>query len=158
MGISLFSFTITVEVGFRTFIVGTHRSFLIVVLRHVNDLVRRRHVDVANFARKPVFAQFLCFAPRGESIGTVGIEHAGLIVSYEELYVPMLQEVQNLEENRDCLVLSFGDGRQVLFLYHLQDQSCGEEVRVHFGIKAPDSIIVVLELTRNVQGTQPEKR
>ena len=33
---------------------------------------------------------------RGESIGTVGIDHAGLIVSYEELYVPLLQEVQNL--------------------------------------------------------------
>ncbi len=39
MGVSLFSFTIMVEVRFRTFIVGTHRSFLVLV-RHVNGPIR----------------------------------------------------------------------------------------------------------------------
>ncbi len=39
----------------------------------------------------------------------MGIDYARLVVSYEELYMPLLQEVQNLKESRDCLVLSLDD-------------------------------------------------
>ncbi len=85
---------------------------------------------------------------------TVGIDYARLVISNEELYMSLLQEVQNLEENRDRLVLSLDDGRQVLFLDYLQqNEFCFAEVRVHFGIEDLDGIIIVIELTRNVQGT-----
>ncbi len=83
----------------------------------------------------------------------VGIDYMGFIVSYEELYVLLLQGVQNHKENRDRLVLGFDDGRQVLFLNNLQNESCCAKVRVHFGIEAPDGIIVVIVLTRNELGT-----
>ncbi len=39
MSVSLFSFTITVEVGFRTFIVGIYDSLLLILARHVNGLL-----------------------------------------------------------------------------------------------------------------------
>ncbi len=47
---------------------------------------------------------------------TVGIDYARSVVSYEEQYMPVLQEVQDLKEGRDCLVLSLDDSRQLLFL------------------------------------------
>ena len=98
MGVSLFSFTTTVKVGFRTFIIGIQSSFLVIV-RHVNGLLRcwgRLVGDVANRARHPVFAWFGCSHLGSESIITMGIDDASLVFSYEELYVPLVQEVQNL--------------------------------------------------------------
>ena len=35
----------------------------------------------------------------------MGIDYARLVFSYKELYMPKLQEVQNLKENRHCLAL-----------------------------------------------------
>jgi hypothetical protein len=64
--------------------------------------------------------------------------------------MPLLQEVQNLEESRDRLVLSFDDGRQSLFLGDLQNESCTAEVRIHFGIEDRDGIVKVITLARNV--------
>ena len=67
--------------------------------------------------------------------------------------MPLMQEVQNLEEGRDRLVLRLDDGRQVLSLDHLQKEFRSAKVRVHFGIEGLDGIIIVIELARNVQGT-----
>ncbi len=65
----------------------------------------------------------------------------------------LMQEVQNLEEGRDRLVLRLDDGRQVLYLDHLQKEFCSAKVRVHFGIEGLDGIVIVIELARNVQDT-----
>ncbi len=55
--------------------------------------------------------------------------------------------------------MGFDDDRQpLLFLDNLQNESCRAKVRVHFGIEATNSIFVVLVLTRNVLGTQLQKR
>ena len=51
MGVSLFSFTITVEVGFRTFILGIHSSFF-VIERHVNGPLRWWSGHVANVVNR----------------------------------------------------------------------------------------------------------
>jgi hypothetical protein len=102
MDVSLVSFTITVETDSRTFIVSQdpliHLRRSTTGPRSAPNFFWGRNVEILNFAREPVFAQFLCSDLCDESIGTVGIDHAGLIVSYEELYVPLLKEVQNLEE------------------------------------------------------------
>ncbi len=88
MGVSLASFTITVVMDSRTFIVGIH-CYVFVVLRHVDELPMTwgRHVEIVNFA---IFAHFPCSELCGKSIGTVGIDHAGFIISYEELCMPLL--------------------------------------------------------------------
>ncbi len=61
MGVSLFTFTITVVVGFRTFIIGIQCS-LVILLRHVDSRPRCwfGQINVVDRARQPVFAQFLC--------------------------------------------------------------------------------------------------
>ena len=61
----------------------------------------------------------------------MGIDDASLVISYEELYMPLMQEVQNLKENRNCLFLSLDDSRQVLFLDDFQRQLCTAEVMTH---------------------------
>ncbi len=58
----------------------------------------------------------------------MGIDYARLVFSYKELYTPKLQEVQNLKENRHCLVLRLDDGRHVLLLDSFQRQLCTAEV------------------------------
>ncbi len=52
MDVSLFTFTITIVVEFRTFIIGTQR-FLVIILRHVDGLPRCwvGRVDVVDRAR-----------------------------------------------------------------------------------------------------------
>ncbi len=117
MGVSLFTFTITIVVEFRTFIIGIQCS-LVIVLRHVDGLpmclVGR--FDVVDRATQPVFAQLLCFHLGSESIVIVGLKDACLIVPHEELHVSLLQEVQDLEDNGDRLIQSLDDGRQSLLL------------------------------------------
>ncbi len=83
----------------------------------------------------------------------MGIDYARLIVSYEELYMPLLQEVQNLKESRDCLVLSLDDSSQSLLLDDFQRQLCTAEVEAHLCIKVQDGIVIVVMFARNIQGT-----
>ena len=88
-----------------------------------------------------------------ESIVTMGIDYARSVVSYEELYMPLLQEVQNLKEGRDCFVLSLDESRQSLFLDVFQHQFCREEVMAHLCIKGQDGIVIIVMFARNIHGT-----
>ena len=83
----------------------------------------------------------------------MGIDYARFLVSYEEMYMPLLQEVQDLKEDRDCFVLSLDNGRQLLFLDVFQSQLCSEEVMVHLCIKDQDGIVIIFMFARNIQGT-----
>ena len=88
----------------------------------------------------------------------MGVDYARSVVPYEELYMPLLQEVQDLKEGRDCLVLSLDDGRQLLFLDDFQGQLCLEEVMVDLRIKVVHGIVILVVFARNVHGAQLEKR
>ncbi len=132
MGVSLVTFTITIVVEFRTFFLGIQCSFVI-VLRHVDSQPRCwvGQVNVVDRARQPVFAQFLCSHLDGESILTVGLKNARLVVPHEELHVSLLQEIQDLEDSGDRLIFRLDDGRQFLLLDYLQSEFCFAQVRVH---------------------------
>ena len=61
----------------------------------------------------------------------MGIDYARPVVPHEELYMPLLKEVQNLKEDRDCLVLGLDDSRLFMFLDDFQRQLCNADIRIH---------------------------
>ncbi len=83
----------------------------------------------------------------------MSIDYACLVVSHEEVYMPKLQEVQNLKESRHCLALSLDDSRQLLLLDNFQRQLCTAKVQTHLLIKVQNSTDIIVMLARNIQGT-----
>ena len=82
---------------------------------------------------------------------TMGLKDTSPVIPQEELYVSLLEEIEDLEDCRDRLVFGLDDGRQSLILDYLQSVLRRAQVRTHLRVEIVNDFLVVLMLARNVQ-------